>query len=265
MRTAAAMRMMSTNMTTKKAVKDMPQHLLPFGWSGRKFLESCGAKSPFRRCELPGGNLDSCTFADVGVIPGSGKAESISDRLPDARLAFSLALNMSSIPSRLAVLPLSRFEASFVARLINSARLVVLPRASASRTASMFKRGGRRLDGILSLIPGLWSTLSSGLWERVLKLESGVVTGDLSNARGGSRGAFSLKGYFGGESSANGMRTGEDFACSCGVSGRELDAIPAAIAALRALIELARGDFGLAYGSRSGLRIVVNVGFALLP
>jgi hypothetical protein len=129
----------------------------------------------------------------------------------------------------------------------------------------MFKRGGRRLDGILSLIPGLWSTLSSGLWERVLAPESVVVTGDLSNVRGGSRGAFSLKGDLGGESSANGMRTGEGFVCACGVSGREVGAIPAAMAVLRALIVLARGDLGLAYDTRSGLRIVVRVGFALLP
>jgi hypothetical protein len=33
-RTAAATRMMSTNMMTKKAVKDMPQHLRPVDLSG---------------------------------------------------------------------------------------------------------------------------------------------------------------------------------------------------------------------------------------
>lgn len=55
--------------------------------------------------------------------------------------------SQKSKPSRLAVLPLSRFAANRVARLINSGKLVRLPRASASRTASTSRRGGRGLPG----------------------------------------------------------------------------------------------------------------------
>lgn len=66
---------------------------------------------------------------------------------------------MSSIPILLAVFPLSKFEASFVARLIKSRKLVELPRASASFTASIFRRGGRRVPGILSLIAGVGAVM----------------------------------------------------------------------------------------------------------
>lgn len=62
---------------------------------------------------------------------------------------------MSSMPSLLAVFPLSRFDASLVALRIRSVRLVVLPRDSMSRTASMLSLGGRFVTGILLLIPGL--------------------------------------------------------------------------------------------------------------
>lgn len=95
--------------------------------------------------------------------------------------------------------------------------------------------------------------------------DSDVAIGDLSNTRGGSRGSFSFMGDRGGESSAKGMRIGEAFAWVCGVPGRERGPMPAAMAALKALIVSARGDLGPSYEFRSGLRIVVNVGFALLP
>lgn len=58
-------------------------------------------------------------------------------------LSFSLAFNKSSIPIRLAVLPRSKFEANFVARLMSSGRLVALPLPSTSFGSSRFKRGGR--------------------------------------------------------------------------------------------------------------------------
>ena len=53
-----------------------------------------------------------------------------------------LELNMSSIPKRLAVLPLSRFDATFVARRIRSDRLVKLPLCSAFFTASISSLSG---------------------------------------------------------------------------------------------------------------------------
>ena len=53
---------------------------------------------------------------------------------------------MSSIPSRLAVLPLSRFDATRVALLMRSGKLVKLPRTSASLTAFMFSGGGRLVE-----------------------------------------------------------------------------------------------------------------------
>ena len=79
-----------------------------------------------------------------------GKAAKISDieadpePLPALSLAsFSFAFNISSIPRRLAVLPRSRFEASFVARLMSSGRLVALPLANPCVDASKLRRGGR--------------------------------------------------------------------------------------------------------------------------
>ena len=54
----------------------------------------------------------------------------------------SLPPIMSSITNRLAVLPLSRLEASLVALRMRSGRLVRLPRDSASFTVSMLSRFG---------------------------------------------------------------------------------------------------------------------------
>lgn len=259
---AAAITMRRIKKEMMQSVSDIPQHLL-LGLCGGYSSESCGANSPFRRWELPRGNFRPPL--DVGVVPGSGKAERISDMLPDARLPFSPALNMSSMPILLAVLPLSRFEASFVARLIRSDRLVVLPRASASRTASIFSRGGRRLEGILSLMPGLGSRPSKGLEEFALVPEVDIAAGEPRNKRGGSKDDSILRGDDGGESSAKGMRTDNDFGCDCNVLG-ELGAIPAAIAALRVSIVFAREGFGRAASSRiSGLRTLVSAGFPRLP
>jgi hypothetical protein len=95
------------------------------------------------------------------VAPGTGNAESMSDIEPAvecasvlSRLSFSELENMSSIPNLLAVFPRSRFAANLVALRIRSGRLVRLPRASVSLTISRSRRGGRRLDGLLSLIEG---------------------------------------------------------------------------------------------------------------
>lgn len=91
---------------------------------------------------------------------GFGKEASIPDResldfllSPPSfsSLAFLLSFSMAfaspsihSMPSLLAVLPRSKFAASLVALRIKSGKLVRLPLASASLTASTFKRGGRR-------------------------------------------------------------------------------------------------------------------------
>ena len=77
--------------------------------------------------------------------PGGGNAASISDK-PDWRTSFfsGAPVSQKSMPSRLAVRPRSRLDASRVALRIRSGKLVRLPRASASRTASMSSLGGRR-------------------------------------------------------------------------------------------------------------------------
>ena len=96
---------------------------------------------------------------------GGGKDASMSEIDPDRLLVsaddlpgsedllvlFS-AFIMSQIPSLLAVFPLSRLAATRVALRIKSGKLVRLPLASASLTASMSRRGGRRCAGTLSLI-----------------------------------------------------------------------------------------------------------------
>ena len=62
-------------------------------------------------------------------------------------------------------LPVSNTAASFVALRMRSGRLVKLPLASASRTASMFNRGGNLRPGIRELVEALWpSPIVDALW-----------------------------------------------------------------------------------------------------
>ena len=86
-------------------------------------------------------------FSPVGVrTDGEGNALSISEIDPvlDPRPDFSALLSrMFSKPTRLAVRPLSRFDASLVARRMSSGRLVELPLASPACAASRFSGGGR--------------------------------------------------------------------------------------------------------------------------
>lgn len=83
------------------------------------------------------------------VIDGEGNAAMMSDIDPgrDPRgewflLAFSFSSSMPRKPSRLAVLPRSRFDASLVALLMSSGRLLELPLPSFSLTASRFSLAG---------------------------------------------------------------------------------------------------------------------------
>lgn len=87
----------------------------------------------------------------MGVFnEGGGKAARMSDIEPDREprpslspLAFSFSSSIPKKPSRLAVLPRSRFDANFVALLISSGRLLELPLASSpSRTASRSSLAG---------------------------------------------------------------------------------------------------------------------------
>lgn len=91
---------------------------------------------------------------------GEGKALSISeiDPVRDPCPDFSaLSLRMFSMPTRLAVRPRSRFEASLVARRMSSGRLVELPLVSPACAASTFSGGGRLspfslIDGAVEVI-----------------------------------------------------------------------------------------------------------------
>ena len=107
------------------------------------------------RFDLPWG-VGEVQFEPVGlwyvelVGEGDGNAARISeiepdfDALPDfSRISLSLALSMSSMPIRLAVLPRSRFVANLVARLMSSGRLLALPRPGPSFAPSRFNGGGR--------------------------------------------------------------------------------------------------------------------------
>ena len=69
-------------------------------------------------------------------------------------LAFSFSSSIPKKPSRLAVLPRSRFDASLVALLISSGRLLELPLASFSFTASEPRLSLAGLLSPLSLIEG---------------------------------------------------------------------------------------------------------------
>lgn len=123
----------------------MPQHLL--------------RRSPFRSLVVdsapysPGdGQFDKRFWSGVpprtGVpCAGGGNWDSMSPMELEWCFFSGAPASQKSRPNRLAVLPLSRFAARRVARLINSGKLVKLPRASASRTASTSRRGGRGLPG----------------------------------------------------------------------------------------------------------------------
>ena len=137
---------------TKTAINtgmDMPQH--------RRLFEPLPSFAP---SFCPYSPFSGHMVSRLGVPPaaGAGKAEIMSDMV-DSRLArgrppsFSSSPSMSSMPSRLAVLPRSRFPASLVALRISSVRLVVLPLASISLTASMSSFGGLFTTPRLSLKP----------------------------------------------------------------------------------------------------------------
>ena len=145
MTATATKRIMMIHKRTK-AHKGMPQNL-----RGRYFSSKLGEPGtlwPLARPDLGKGegHLEPGR-SPVGVArDGEGKAASMSamepSREPFGDLSFSLASRMLRRPSRLAVFPRSRFEANFVARLINSGRLLELPRTSESLVAARFSRGG---------------------------------------------------------------------------------------------------------------------------
>ena len=145
MTATATKRIMMIHKRTK-AHKGMPQNL-----RGRYFSSKLGEPGtlwPLARPDLGKGegHLEPGR-SPVGVArDGEGKAASMSamepSREPFGDFSFSFASRMLRRPSRLAVFPRSRFEANFVARLINSGRLLELPRTSESLVAARFSRGG---------------------------------------------------------------------------------------------------------------------------
>lgn len=172
---------------------------------------------------------------------------------------------MLSIPRRLAVLPLSRLDANSVALLISSARLVVLPLASMSRTASMSSFAGLLFTGTLLLIPGLIPSPSRGFVELA---ESGVfaVLFDMGASRscGGSSSSL-VSGVRGRDVVASkGILIGENVRAG-GVEspGRgSCWAKPAAIAAVNAFMAVVRleaGDISPNFGLTGPPRSVVAI------
>ena len=145
--TAAATSMRTTTQTARNALRDMPQIL----------FRRSDPLVPFLLLFIP---LYSSPPLSLGVCPrivaGGGKEASMPPRDEPSdgrwRNGFSPSPIIQSMPSLLAVFPLSRFAASLVARLIKSGRLVRDARASASRTASMLRFGGR-LDPTLPASP----------------------------------------------------------------------------------------------------------------
>lgn len=88
----------------------------------------------------------------VHVPTEKGKyLQPISFSLPKSNSSFPKSLRAFRLPG---LFPRSIIAANFVARLIKSGKLVKLPLASASRTASISSLGGRRIaDNLLN--PGL--------------------------------------------------------------------------------------------------------------
>ena len=155
--TAAAMSSITMATRAMKPHNGMPQHRRPFFFF---FCERLLLRELIARCE--DGRDGHPSPGVVGVAwPGFGKEARMPESEPSdllfapsfSSLAFLLnfsllpraaSASIHSIPSLLAVFPRSKFAASLVALRIRSGRLVKLPLASASRTASTFKRGGRR-------------------------------------------------------------------------------------------------------------------------
>jgi hypothetical protein len=155
--TAAAMMNSKTINSVMKVHKGIPQHRRRFLVFSLLIAESVTPPRDSLRAE---GHLDDWL---LGVsCPGGGNAASMSES-PDWRVSFlsGAPASQKSRPKRLAVFPRSRFAASRVALLINSGRLVRLPRASASRTASISSFGGllvparsAKLDVVLRVSSG---------------------------------------------------------------------------------------------------------------
>jgi len=146
MMTAAATKKSRTMRRVTNVHMGMPQHLRRRRSDFSSVLAECKVWKPPPDGHLEPGPRLFGVLSPVGVAsPGGGNAASISDNEPDLRAPFSCPPNsQKSRPNLLAVLPRSRFAASLVARLMRSGRLVKLPRASASRTASTLIFGGRR-------------------------------------------------------------------------------------------------------------------------
>lgn len=165
--TAAAMMIRRIKRTRMK-----PQHGRP---QQRRFFLGDSVELPLSPY-CPGEGQDEVGRSGVpflGVaIPGGGKAASMPER-PDLcfssgdkpnslSLARSLSLGQSLSANRLpGLFPRSIIAASLVARLIKSGKLVKLPLASASRTASISSLGGLRIaDNRLK--PGLGVRAGAG-------------------------------------------------------------------------------------------------------
>jgi hypothetical protein len=148
--TAAATSIRTTTKTAAKARLDMPQifRRLPLELLVRSRL----IWRAFHK---------SSAVALLGLAPlmvaGGGKFASIPPRDEPSdgrcRSGFSLSPTIQSIPSRLAVLPRSRFAASRVARRMRSGRLVSDARASASRTACTSRFGGLLVPALTAAKP----------------------------------------------------------------------------------------------------------------
>lgn len=170
MMTAAAIRTTMSKSSVRNSHKGRPQHLL-----------RCSGSSPRSLSE---GRELCCRFEDHGTLepleplldpldpvgvasPGGGNEARISESEPDLLLSGSCGCCASSSkklrPSLLAVRPRSRFDATLVALRIRSGRLVRLPRASASRTASTLSLGGR-LEPTLSASVACFSRSCAALF-----------------------------------------------------------------------------------------------------
>lgn len=147
--TAAAMRRIRIMQSRIKAQVGMPQHFrercLPVYEVGELGPAVCVLDRPdFGRGD---GHREPLLSAAGEANEGDGKRASMSDIEPDRELrpclSFSFSSSMPKKPSALEVLPRSRFEANFVALLINSGRLLELPLdCSLSLTASRLSLAG---------------------------------------------------------------------------------------------------------------------------